>query len=189
MQPCNPHCCDICHISIIIAFQAWWWCQRKVWFVLLYYLITKIYGLVKKSILYLNYWESYDNFIDFMAAILNFSLENNPLRMTALHRPRYYYGMLSMHNQKRNKLVSAKTRLPLWLPDHIDFTDKNTKIHFAPEYTRDPRQRDIFCPRVYSGSAFKGYLKFWRIKKVLKALKEFIIDNNRRPITWVVKWN
>ena len=45
-------------------------------------------GLVKKSSLYLNYWESYDNFIDFVAAILNFSFQKNPLRMTALHRPR-----------------------------------------------------------------------------------------------------
>ena len=41
--------------------------------------------------------------------------------------------------------------------DHIDFTDKNTKkTHSAPEYTRGPRQGDIFCPRVYSGAAFKG---------------------------------
>ena len=59
-----------------------------------------------------------------------------------------------MHNQKRNKLLTAKTRLPSWLSDHIDFTDKNTKkntLHpsilgvrdretsFAPEYTRGPR--------------------------------------------------
>ena len=59
-----------------------------------------------------------------------------------------------MHNQKRNKLLPAKTRLPSWLSDHIDFTDKNTKkntLHpsilgvrdretsFAPEYTRGPR--------------------------------------------------
>ena len=29
-------------------------------------------GLVKKSSLYLNHWESYDNCIDFTAAILNF---------------------------------------------------------------------------------------------------------------------
>ena len=52
-----------------------------------------------------------------------------------------------MHNQKRNKLLSAKTRLPPWLglPDHIDFTDKITKkTHSAPEYTRGPRQGDIF---------------------------------------------
>ena len=31
-----------------------------------------IYGLVTKSSLYLNYRESYDNCVDFMAAILNF---------------------------------------------------------------------------------------------------------------------
>ena len=38
-----------------------------------------------------NIWigESYDNCFDFMAAILNFSFQNNPLRMTAPHRPRY----------------------------------------------------------------------------------------------------
>ena len=28
--------------------------------------------------------------------------------------------------------------------------------HSALEYTRGLRQGDIFCPRVYSGSAFKG---------------------------------
>ena len=50
-------------------------------------------------------------FIDFMAAILNFFIQNNLLEMTALHRPRYYYGVLSMHNHKKNKLLSAKTRL------------------------------------------------------------------------------
>ena len=37
-------------------------------------------GLVKKSSLYRNYWESYDNFIDFTAAILTFSLQKNPLK-------------------------------------------------------------------------------------------------------------
>ena len=56
--------------------------------------------------------KNYDNFNDFMAAILNFLLQKNPLKMTALHRPRYYYGVLSMHKQKRIKLLSAKTRLP-----------------------------------------------------------------------------
>ena len=56
-------------------------------------------------------WESYNNFSDFMAAILNFSFQKNPLRMTALHRPRCYYGVLSMHNQKRNKLLSARQAL------------------------------------------------------------------------------
>ena len=66
-----------------------------------------------KNICYdISYDISYDNFIDFMAAILNFSFQENPLRMTALHRPRYYYRVLSMHNQMRNKLLSAKTRLP-----------------------------------------------------------------------------
>ena len=98
-----------CYYSILSIIMMK---KRKVWFVLLYSLITKIYGLVKKSSLYLNDWESYDNLIDFMAAILNFSFQKNLLRTTALHRPRYYNGVLSMHNQKRNKLLSAKTRLP-----------------------------------------------------------------------------
>ena len=35
---------------------------------------------VKRSSLYLNYWESYNNFFDFMAAILNFSFQRNLLR-------------------------------------------------------------------------------------------------------------
>ena len=72
-----------------------------------------------------------------MASILKFSFQKNPLRMTALHRPRYYYGELSMHKQKRNKLLSAKT-------------------HSAPEYIWGPRRGDIFCPRVYFGEGGGG---------------------------------
>ena len=37
-------------------------------------------GLGEKSSLYLNYREGYDNFIDFTAAILNFSFQKNPLK-------------------------------------------------------------------------------------------------------------
>ena len=151
-------CCDICHQSIIIAFEALWWCQMTVWFVLLYSLITKIYGLLKKSSFYLNYWESYDNFINFTAAILNVSFQKNPLRITALHRPRYYYGVLSMHNQKRKQLLSAKQGYPhdyrTTLILQTKILKKNTNKHtlhpsilgvrdretsFAPEYTRGPR--------------------------------------------------
>ena len=93
-----------------------------------------------------------------MAAILHFSFQNNPLSMTALHRLRYYYDVLSMHNQKRNKLLSARTWLP---PDYRTTLILQTKIlkketHSAPEYTRGPRQGDIFCPGVYSGASFKG---------------------------------
>ena len=87
-----------------------------------------------------------------MAAILNFSFQNNPLRMTALHRPRYYYGMLSMH-QKRNKLLSAKQGYPYDYRTKLILqtkTRKNTlhssilgvcdrETSFAPEYTRGPR--------------------------------------------------
>ena len=54
----------------------------------LVFLDNKNICLVKKASLYPNYLESYDNFIDFMAAILNFSFQNNPLRMKALHPPR-----------------------------------------------------------------------------------------------------
>ena len=97
-----------------------------------------------------------------MAAILNFSLENNPLRMTALHRPRYYYGMLSMHNQKRNKnLYRQKQGYPYDYRTTLILQTKIQKKHFAPEYTRGPRQRDFFCPRVYSGSALKGLMGKW----------------------------
>ena len=32
----------------------------------------------KNQVSYLNYWESYDNFIDSMAAILNFSFQKTP---------------------------------------------------------------------------------------------------------------
>ena len=39
---------------------------------------------------------------------------------------------------------------------HWFYRKKYEKTHSAPEYTRGPRQGDIFCPRVYSGSAFKG---------------------------------
>ena len=52
-----------------------------------------------------------------------------------------------MHNQQRNTLLSAKTRLPEWMPEHIDFTDKYTKIHTLP-----PPPRDI------SGAATTGHI-------------------------------
>ena len=84
------------------------------------------------------------------------------LRMTALHRPRYYYGALSMHNQKRNKLLSAKTSLPHDCRTTLILQTKILKKH------RGPRQGDIFCPRVYSGAAFKrlmmGYFGMKRLK-------------------------
>ena len=58
---------------------------------------------------------------------VNFLFLNNIFLIKGLHPPRYYYGVLSMNNQKRNKLLSAKTNktnLPPWMPDHIDFTEK-----------------------------------------------------------------
>ena len=54
-------------------------------------------------------------------AILNFSVLKNPVKMKALHSLRYYYGVVSMHNQMRNKLLSCKTRLSPLMKDHINF--------------------------------------------------------------------
>ena len=68
-----------------------------------------------------------------MAAILNFSFQDNPLRMTALQGPRYFYVGISMHNQKRKNFYQQKQGYPHnfrgYPHDHIDFTDKNTKKH------------------------------------------------------------
>ena len=62
-----------------------------------------------------------------------------------VHLPRYMYdyGGLSMHNQKRNKLLLAKTRSSQWMPYHIDFTVKN--------YFKNHSARDI------SGRATAGH--------------------------------
>ena len=79
---------------------------------------------MKKLGLYFNYWESYDNFIDFLTAILNFSFQKNPLRMTALQGcPHDYRG---------------------YPHDHIDFTDKNTKKHTLHPSILRVRELDIF---------------------------------------------
>ena len=67
VQLCNQHCCDTCHLHV----------GRKVSFVILYSLITKIYGLVRKSGPYLNYWEGEDIFFYFMPAILNSFLKSS----------------------------------------------------------------------------------------------------------------
>ena len=107
---------------------------------------NKIYGLVKKS-LYLNYWESYDNCIDFMAAILKFLFQKNLFRMTVLHWPRCCYRVLSKQNQKRNKLLLTKTSLPPWLQENIDFTENNIKNHTLHPSIRGGRDRETsFAP-------------------------------------------
>ena len=63
-----------------------------------------------------------------------------------------------MHNQMRNKLLSTKTRLPRWLPDHIDFTDKNTKkTHSVPEYTLGRDSETSFAPEYTQGPRLKGW--------------------------------
>ena len=104
----------------------------------------------EKSSLYLNYWESYDNFIDFLAAILNFSFQKTPLRRTALHRPRYHYGGYPCTIKRETNFYQQKQGCPHeyrgYPHDHIDFTDKNTK--------------KILCTLlwVYSGSATGGHL-------------------------------
>ena len=76
--------------------------EGMVWFIV-DFLITRIYGLVKKSSLYLNYWGNYDNFIDSIAAIVFFSLWKNLLRMTAIHLPKYYYVRGAIHAQSKEK--------------------------------------------------------------------------------------
>ena len=49
---------------------------------------------------------------------------------------------MNTHN-KHERCLQGGSKITL--PDHIDFTDKITKkTHSAPEYTRGPRQGDIF---------------------------------------------
>ena len=66
--------------------------------------------MMKKSSLYLIYSGRYDNFSDFMAAILNFAFLKklkNYLRRDIVTR------LLEMHNQSRKKkTISAKAKLP-----------------------------------------------------------------------------
>ena len=78
--------------------------------------------------------------------------------MTALHRPRYYYGCYPCTIKRETNFFQQKQGYPHdyrgYPHDHIEFTDKNTKKHtlhpsilgvrdreasFAPEYTRGPR--------------------------------------------------
>ena len=100
------------------------------------FFITKKYGLVKKSSLYLNSWESYDNFIDFMAAILNFLFKKESFMNDSSTSAQILLWVLSMHNQKRNKLFSAKTRLPPWSPRLPPWPHRNsgsaTGRHLSP---------------------------------------------------------
>ena len=60
-----------------------------------------------------------------------------------------------MHNQKRNTLLSAKTRLPSWLPDHIYFTDKNIKTHTLPRDISGPATAGHFSTSRYLGTRAK----------------------------------
>ena len=91
-----------------------------------------------------------------MAAILKFSFQENPLRMTALQRPRYYYGVLSMHNQKMTNFYQQKQGYPNdyrgYLHNHIDFTDKHTKKHTLHPIILGVRDRET------SFAAFKGLM-------------------------------
>ena len=95
-----------------------------------------------------------------MVAILNFSFQKNPLaclRMIALHRPRYYYGVLSIHNQKKKETFISKNKATPWLPGHIDFTDKNTKKHTLHPSILGVRDRETyFAPEYTRGSRLKG---------------------------------
>ena len=58
--------------------------------------------------------------------------------MTAVHRLRYYYEVLHAQSKGEQTLISQNKVTP-WLPNHIDFTDNNTKKTSAPRYfeTRD----------------------------------------------------
>ena len=70
--------------------------------------------------------------------------------MTALHRPRYYYGVLSMHNQKRNKIFyQQKQGYP---------HDYRHTLH--PSILGGHDSETSFAPRVYPGAAFKGLLPY-----------------------------
>ena len=64
-----------------------------------------------------------------------------------------------MHNQKRNTFLISKARLPPWMPDHIDFTDKNkTKYTLPPRYLGTRDSETFFFPRYLGTRAKKGKL-------------------------------
>ena len=121
-----------------------------------------------KSSLYLNYWESYDNFIDFTAVILNVSFQKNPLRMTALHRPRNYYGMLSCTIKRETNFYQQKQGYPHDYRTTLLLQTKiRKKTHFAPEYTRGPRhmaflRRPLNRPHHYLAPLLHPLVPFYR---------------------------
>ena len=108
------------------------------------FFITKKYGLVKKSSLYLNYWESYDNFIDFMAAILNFSFKKESFKNDSSTSAEILLWVLSMHNQKRNKLFFSKNKATPMITEATLKTTLNLQTKIL---------KNTLCTRVYSGSA------------------------------------
>ena len=89
-----------------------------------------------------------------MAAILNFSFQNIPLRMTALYRPRYYYicypctikRETNFYRQKQGFPHDYRTTLILQTKIRKKHTShpsilgvRHRETSFAPEYTRGPR--------------------------------------------------
>ena len=115
---------------------------------------TRNIGLVEKSSLYLKYWESYDNFIDF-TAILNFSFQKNPLKEWQLYigpdiimgcypctikRETNFYQQKQgySHDYRTTLILQTKIRKKHTLhPSILGVRDRETS--FAHEYTRGPR--------------------------------------------------
>ena len=71
--------------------------------------------------------------------IILLTSKNNSLRMKAPHPP-YYYGLLSMHNQKTNKFISQNKVTPMDAGPHLIL---QTKKHSPP--------RDISGPALEIG--------------------------------------
>ena len=77
-----------------------------------------------------------------MTAILNFSFQKNPLRMTALHRPRYHYGVQLSYPctiKRETNFYQQKQGYP---HDYRITLILQTQII-----------ENILCTRVYSGAA------------------------------------
>ena len=95
-----------------------------------------------------------------MAAILNFSFQKTPLRMTSAHIS--LWGAIHAQAKEKQTFISKNKAAPMIIKatpmTTLILQTKILKNHSAPEYTRGPRQGDIFCPRVYSGAAFKGLM-------------------------------
>ena len=102
-------------------------------------------ALVEKSSLYLNYRESYDNFIDFTAAILNFSFQKNPLKEWQFYiGPDILMGCYPCSIKRETNFCQQKQGYP---HDCRTTLILQTKI-----------RKNTLCTRVYSGSATGRHL-------------------------------